>query len=218
MSQVDTVVFDVDGTLVDTNYQHALCWYVAFRSVDITPALWRIHRAIGMGGDQLVSAVAGEEAEQRHGDALRDRWEQEFDEWIDSVRPFEGARDLLVEVKERNKRLVLASSGAGRHVEHFIDLLDARDIADDWTTSDDAEQTKPAPDLVHTAMAKVGGDSAVMVGDSVWDVKAAAKAGLSTVALWTGGFSADELTESGARSVYESLEELRADLDAVLER
>jgi len=216
MSQVDTVVFDVDGTLVDTNYQHALCWYVAFRSIDVTPALWRIHRAIGMGGDQLVSSIAGEEIEKEHGDALREKWEKEFDTWVDSVQPFEGARDLLVEVKERDKRLVLASSGAGKHVEQFIDLLDVRDIADDWTTADDAEHSKPAPDLVQTAMAKVGGQSAVMVGDSVWDVKAAAKAGLPTVALWTGGFSADELTESGARSVYESLTDLRADLDAVL--
>jgi HAD superfamily hydrolase (TIGR01549 family) len=217
MTQVDTVVFDIDGTLVDSNYQHALCWYIAFRSFDITPALWRIHRAIGMGGDMLVSEVAGDEAEQRHGDELRERWVHEFDQWIDSVQPFEGARDLLLAVKERDKRLVLASSGKGKHVEQFLDLLDARDVADAWTTSDDTENSKPAPDLVETAMAKVGGGSGLMVGDSVWDVRAAAKAGLSTVALWTGGFSETELRDAGARSVYESLDDLRADLDAVLQ-
>jgi HAD superfamily hydrolase (TIGR01549 family) len=216
MTDVDTVVFDVDGTLVDTNYQHALCWYTAFRSVDVTPALWRIHRAIGMGGDLLVAEVAGDEVEERHGDALRERWVEEFDQWVDSVQPFEGAHDLLVAVKERDKRLVLASSGKSKHVEQFLDLLDARDVADAWTTSEDAEKSKPAPDLVETAMSKVGAGSAVMVGDSVWDARAAAKAGLSTVALWTGGFSAGELKEAGARSVYESLQELHADLDDVL--
>ncbi len=134
----DTAVFDVDGTLVDTNYHHALAWSRAFRRYDITRPLWRIHRAIGMGGDMLVAHVAGEHVEQERGDALRDAWVEEFDELIAEVRPFEDARALLEEVKARGFRLVLASSGKSKHVDAFLDLLDARSIADAWTTSDDA--------------------------------------------------------------------------------
>ena len=215
---IDTIVFDVDGTLVDTNYQHAVSWYRAFRRYDITPALWRIHRAIGMGGDQLVEAVAGAEAEDKYGDDLRSAWTEEFDKFLPEVQPFEGAQPLLEEVRERGLRLVLASSGESKHVDHYLDLLDGRRLAEAWTTSDDAEQTKPAPDLVETAMAKVDGVHAVMIGDSTWDAKAAKRAGLPTYAVRTGGFSIGELEDAGAAKVYDSLEDLQADLDAITQR
>ena len=215
---IDTIVFDVDGTLVDTNYQHAVSWYRAFRRYDITPALWRMHRAIGMGGDQLVEAVAGAEAEDKYGDDLRSAWTEEFDKFLTEVQPFEGAQPLLMEVRERGLRLVLASSGESKHVDHYLDLLDGRRLAEAWTTSDDAEQTKPAPDLVETAMAKVDGVHAVMIGDSTWDAKAAKRAGLPTYAVRTGGFSIGELEDAGAAKVYDSLEDLQADLDAITQR
>ncbi len=212
----DTVVFDVDGTLVDTNYHHAIAWFRAFQRYDVTPALWRIHRAIGMGGDQLVEAVAGKEVEDRHGDDLRDAWTEEFDAFLPEVRPLEGAQALLEDVHDRGLRLVLASSGEKKHVEHYLDLINGRELAEAWTTSDDAEQTKPAPDLIETAMAKVEGADAVMIGDSTWDAKAAGRAGLPTYALRTGGFSVEELQEAGARRVYDSLEEMRDDLERLL--
>jgi HAD superfamily hydrolase (TIGR01549 family) len=213
---IDTFVFDVDGTLVDTNYQHAHAWYRAFRRFDVTPALWRIHRAVGMGGDQLVEAVAGKDVEKEHGDELRSAWTEEFDEFLGEVQPFSGAEPLLTEVRKRGLRLVLASSGQKKHVEHYLDLLNARELAEAWTTSEDAEETKPAPDLVETAMAKVQGVDAVMIGDSTWDAEAAKRAGLSTYAVLTGGFSVEELQEAGAKKVYDSLEELRDDLDAIV--
>lgn len=210
----DTAIFDVDGTLVDTNYQHALAWYRAFRRHDLTLPIWRIHRAIGMGGDQLVAHVAGDGVEQDLGDVLREEWVAEFDQLIDEVQPFDGARELLVAVKERGFRLVLASSGKSQHVEHFLELLDGTSVADAWTTSDDAERSKPEPDLLETALRQVDGAEAVMVGDSVWDCVAAGKLHVPTLAVRTGGFSTEELTEAGAVRVFDSLQELRSSLDS----
>ena len=207
----DTAIFDVDGTLVDTNYQHALAWYRAFRRYDITPAVWRIHRAIGMGGDNLVTAIAGEDVEKAHGDELRAAWTEEFE--LDEIQPFEGARALIDEVASRGFRLVLASSGQKAHVEHFLDLLGGREVADAWTTSDDVDATKPEPDLVGVALQKVDGASGVMIGDSVWDAVAAGKLDVPTIAVRTGGFSEAELREAGAFRVYESLVELHENLD-----
>ena len=119
----DTAIFDVDGTLVDSNYQHALAWFRAFRRCDITLPLWRLHRGIGMGGDLYVANLAGEDVEREHGDALRDAWVEEFDEMIDEIQPFDGVRDLLTEVRRRGFRVVLASSGKAKHVETFLDLV-----------------------------------------------------------------------------------------------
>ena len=211
--QVDTAVFDVDGTLVDTNYHHALSWYRAFRRFDIVLPVWRLHRAIGMGGDNLVAHVAGQDVEERLGEELRSAWEEEFNQLVPEVSAFAGARELLAEVKSRGLRLVLASSGKRRHTEAFLDLLDGKDIADAWTTSDDVEASKPAPDLVSVAMEKVGGTRAVMIGDSVWDAISAREVGVPTIAVRTGGFSTDELRDAGAEWVFDSLEELRADIE-----
>ncbi|MDQ3887394.1 MAG: HAD-IA family hydrolase, partial [Actinomycetota bacterium] len=165
----DTAVLDIDGTLVDTNYQHALSWYRAFRRYDITLPLWRIHRTIGMGGDQLVGALAGEQVETEHGDELRAAQVEEFDPMLDELSPFDGARTLLVEIHRRGFKLVLASSGKAKHVDRYLDLLDARSLAEAWTTSEDVESTKPAPDLLQVAMDKVDSTHPVMIGDSTWD-------------------------------------------------
>ena len=209
----DTAIFDVDGTLVDSNYQHALAWYRAFRRFEITPPIWRIHRAIGMGGDKLVPAIAGDDAEKRHGDALRDAWAEEFDAMIGEIQPFDAAHELLAEVKRRGFRLVLASSGKTEHVERFLNLIDGTQIADAWTTSDDVEASKPEPDLVQAALDKVDGASGVMVGDSTWDAIAAGKLDVPTIAVRTGGFSPEELRDAGALRVFDSLRELLDGLD-----
>lgn len=202
-------VLDVDGTLVDTNYHHALCWYRAFRKHDLTIPVWRLHRHTGMGGDKFVSAVAGDEVEERLGDELRDEWERLFDELIEEPAALEGARELIVAMKERGLAVVLASSAIQKHLDHFLDLLDARDLADSWTTKDDVEQSKPEPDLVRAALDKAGTDDAVMLGDTPWDVEAARKAGIDTVCVMTGGFSEQELRDAGAVAVFESLVDLR---------
>jgi HAD superfamily hydrolase (TIGR01549 family) len=209
----DTAIFDVDGTLVDTNYHHALAWFRALRRFDITRPMWRLHRGIGMGGDLFVAAVAGREVEEAHGDDLRKAWAEEFDQLIGEIQPFEGAHELLAEVKERGFRLVLASSGKTEHVETFLDLIDGKPLADAWTTSDDVAKSKPEPDIVSAALAKVQGASGIMVGDSVYDAQAAAKINIPTLAVRTGGFSVGELQEAGVLQVFDSLVAFRNALD-----
>ena len=206
-------ILDVDGTLVDTNYHHAIAWYRAFRRHGVVAPLWRIHRHIGMGGDQLVGAVAGEDVEREAGDGIRAAEGELFSELIDEVVVFEGARELIVDLKQGGA-VVLASSGKKDEVEHYLDLLDARELADGWTTSADVEETKPEPDLVRAALAKAGTEDAVMVGDTPWDAKAAARAGIETVGVLTGGFAERELRDAGAVAVFESVAELRSSLDA----
>jgi HAD superfamily hydrolase (TIGR01509 family) len=206
-------ILDVDGTLVDTNYHHTLAWFRAFRSHGFVLPLWRIHRHIGMGGDRLVTALCGERAEREHGDAIRDSETGFYAELIGEVEPLEGARELIEDLKERGHVVVLASSAKTEEVEHYLDLLDARELADDWTTSADVSATKPEPDLVQAALDKAGTDEGVMVGDTTWDCEAAERAGVPTVAVLTGGFSAAELRDAGAVAVYQSIEELRRSLD-----
>jgi HAD superfamily hydrolase (TIGR01509 family) len=216
MSTAPIAVLDVDGTLVDTNYQHALAWYRAFRSLGETFPVWRIHRLIGMGGDQLVAALGGDDVEARIGDEARQRWVQEADPLMAEVALLPGARELIVALKERGRRVVLASSGKPHHVERALDLLDVREIVDGWTTSEDVEATKPAPDLLQVALKKIGEPvdaPSVVVGDSVYDVLAAKNAGMPSIVLRSGGFGDDELRTAGAAAIYDTPADLTTALD-----
>jgi HAD superfamily hydrolase (TIGR01549 family) len=166
-----------------------------------------------MGGDQMVAALLGDDFETERGDEVRTTETALYMELIREVRPFADARPLMEELVERGHALVLASSAKPDEVEHYLDLLDARELTKDWTDSGDVERTKPEPDLVAAAVEKAGGGPAVMVGDSTWDCRAAERAGLPTVAVLTGGFSEAELREAGAVCVFESLSALRTNLD-----
>jgi HAD superfamily hydrolase (TIGR01509 family) len=210
---VRAAILDVDGTLVDSNYHHALAWYRAFRELDHVVPLWRLHRHVGMGGDKFVAAVAGDDVEERLGDRLRERWERLFDELLPEVEPLDGAYELMAELEGRGHRVVLASSAVRSHFDAFVDdKLRARSLAHAWTTKDDVDASKPDPDLVEAALAKAGTRDAVLVGDTPWDCRAAAAAGIPTVSVLTGGFSEAELRAAGAAAVYESP---RALLDAL---
>jgi len=209
-------LLDVDGTLVDSNYQHALAWYRAFRQSGIVLPLWRIHRHVGMGGDQLVPALAGKDVDETRGDEIRELRGRAYAELIDEIEPLEGARELIVDLKDRGLTVVLASSSPQDELDRYLDLLDARGLADGWTTDDDVQATKPEPDLVKAALEKAGTDDGLMVGDTPWDIEAASKAGLKTVCLVTGGFSEQELRQAGAAAVFESVGELRRQLDEIL--
>lgn len=209
-----TVVLDVDGTLLDSNYHHVVAWARAFEGVGVTAPLWRIHRHIGMGGDRLVPAVAGDEVEEQHGDRLRELWKSEYDELIDETQLFAGARELLVELRRRGHTVALASSSIPEHARRPFDLLDAEKNTDTATTAEDAEESKPDPELLEEALRRVGDQNPVMIGDSVWDIEAARKAGIPAYALLAGGYGREELEDAGAEKVYTDLGELLADVDS----
>ena len=214
---MDTVVLDIDGTLVDSAYHHTLAWSRAFHSVGHDIACWSIHRAIGMGGDRLVAAVAGRAVEHELGDAVRGAWEKEYDAMIEEPTLLPGARELLGDLRGRGLSVVLASSAIPRHAERAISLLgEAREQAEATTTSEDADASKPDPELLDVAIERVEGRSGIVVGDSVWDVEAAKRLGIPCVALRSGGFGADELREAGAAWVLTDVGELRERLDEVL--
>jgi HAD superfamily hydrolase (TIGR01509 family) len=218
MSRTRTVLLDVDGTLVDSNYQHALAWYRAFRSLGETFPVWRIHRLIGMGGDQLVAALGGDDVERRIGDEARERWVREADPLMAEVALLPGARELILALKERGHRVVLASSGKPHHVERALDLLDVREVVDGWTTSEDVESTKPAPDLLQVALQKIGEPAdapSLVIGDSVYDVAAAKNAGMPAVVVRSGGFGDDELRAEGALDIHDTPGDLAAALDEI---
>jgi HAD superfamily hydrolase (TIGR01509 family) len=208
-------ILDIDGTLVDTNYHHAIAWFRAFRRHEIVLPIWSIHRHMGMGGDQVVRALTSELTEHELGDEIRAAEKTNYLELIGEVETMEGSRELIEELGRRGHSVVLASSAKSDEVEHYLDLLDARKLADGWTTSADVEATKPEPDLVRAALDLAGAEpgDAVMVGDTPWDVEAARKADVPTIAVRTGGFGAEELREAGAVALFESVSELLSKLD-----
>lgn len=213
---LETVVLDIDGTLLDSNCHQALSWARAFEGARHPVELWRLHRHIGMGGDRLVAAVSDDEVEQRIGDEVRERWAAAYDEIIDETRLLPGARELVEALGAAGLKVVLASSGIPRHAEHALGLLDADEHADAATTSEDAEESKPHPELVEKALEQVSCGSAVMIGDSVWDVESGARADLPVIALLCGGYGRAELTDAGAVAVFDDPADLLARLDRAL--
>ena len=211
--QLPAAILDVDGTLVDTNYHHTIAWYRAFRRHGMVLPIWRIHRAIGMGGDQLVRALGGDEIERDAGDDIRALETELYSELIDEVEPLPCARDLVAELARRGQPVVLSSSAKEQEVDNYIKLLGVGDLIDASTSSADVDRTKPEPDLIEVAIEKSGRSEAVMLGDSTWDCEAAARARIETVAVLTGCFSEGELYEAGAAVVFESLEEALDRLD-----
>lgn len=205
MTPAPGVLFDVDGTLVDSNYLHTLAWSRALRDGGDRAAMNVIHRLIGMGGDQLTEQILG-----RADDDAADRWRHHYEALVDEVTVFAGATELVVALHDAGLRVVLASSAPAEHVEMMIDRLGVADIIDAATSADDAAASKPAPDIFQEALkaGNVDRARAIVVGDSVWDVQAARAAGLATIGVESGGFSRHELTEEGAIVVYRHVHDL----------
>ena len=213
---IRAVLFDIDGTLVDSNDMHVIAWQEAFASVGARFDTATIHDQIGKGTDMLVPTLlrdADERTQERlgelHGQVFKGRF-------LHQVKPFPGARDLLARVHAAGQRVVLASSASAEELEHYLDLLDARDLVEASTSADDVERTKPAPDIFAAALAKVApltADEVLVVGDTPYDIEAAAKCGIAAVALYSGGFSYEVLRGAGAIALYDDAAALLADYD-----
>lgn len=210
MSERVGVLFDVDGTLVDSNYFHAIAWWRALRDDGEHVAIAAIHRLVGMGADRLLEDLIGHNRPEVA--EARGRY---FKEYLREVPAFPAAGDLLREVSRRGGKVVLASSGEEDEVSAVRDAIGADDVVDHATTSADAETSKPAPDIFRAAMKGAGltPPNAIVVGDTVWDVEAALGCGLRCVAVLTGGIARAALKEAGAVAVYRDVAELLERLD-----
>ncbi len=214
MTSIETVLLDLDGTLVDSVFLHAVTWKAAFRDVGLTVPSHRLHRAIGMGGDRLVAHVAGESAEKAVGDEVRARHSQYLDDHFGEITPTDGAGELLETLRERGFTVVLASSADKALSERLIEVLDgAGRHLHESIAGEEAEASKPASDLLQVALRSVEAESAVMIGDAVWDVESAKNAGVPCIGMLTGGFGEAEMREAGAVEVYDSPRDLLEHLD-----
>ena len=209
-------MLDVDGTLVDSNYLHVVAWQGAFADHGHRVASWEIHRAVGMGADKLVPALLGDAAAAEIGAAVTAEHDTRFRRVIADVEPLPGARDLLSALKRRGLTVLLGSSAAAEEVDHYLRLLDATELVDHVTTAADVDRTKPDPDLIQTAIDQAGVPAVAMIGDTVWDCRAAAALDLRMLGLLCGGTSEGELRSAGAHSVHRDPAELVPQLDVVL--
>ncbi|HET9444333.1 MAG TPA: HAD family hydrolase [Acidimicrobiales bacterium] len=204
------VLFDIDGTLVDTNFLHALAWRRAFLDAGLdVPTAW-VHRRIGMGASTLIQELVGHDRPD-----VKDNWRRHFERLKPEVRALPGAADLLRAVASRGVKVVLASSSEEEDLEALLQAIAADDVVDCVTSAGDVEEAKPSPEVFTTALAKAGcgPERALVLGDTVWDVKAAGAAGLACVGVLTGGVSAAELADAGAVAVYDDARALVAALD-----
>jgi HAD superfamily hydrolase (TIGR01509 family) len=207
---VEAVLFDIDGTLVDTNYLHALAWWRGFRDAGFNvPTAW-IHWRIGMGANRLMEDLIGEAR-----DDVKAGWRRHFDALKPEIRAFDGAADLLREVHARGLKVVLASSSEEADLEALLGALEAGDAIDYVTSAGDVGEAKPSPEVLDVAMEKASCDPArtIVVGDTLWDIEAARRAGLGCVCVLTGGITRSELEQAGAVAVYRDVEELLTRLD-----
>jgi HAD superfamily hydrolase (TIGR01509 family) len=208
------VLFDVDGTLVDTNYLNAVTWWEAFGQAGHYVPMAQVHRSIGMGSDLMLDKLLPPDRDQDADADIRTAHTALYATYWSRLRPLPGAVDLLRACKERGLAVVLASSADEREFSMLRGVLDAEDAIDAATFSGDVETSKPAPDLVDAALQKIGvsAGEAVFVGDTVWDTQACGKAGVRCIGVLSGGFSRDELTSAGAAEVYRDPGELLASL------
>ncbi|MFZ5869031.1 MAG: HAD family hydrolase [Actinomycetota bacterium] len=193
MTRPDTALLDVDGTLVDSNFHHVVAWRAAFAQHGVEVPAARILQAVGMGGDRLVGAVAGDDVERARGDAIRAAWEAGYDALLDQVRPLPGAADLVRACAAAGLRVVLASSGKSKHLDAARRLLDVEEHIAGCTTADDVDTSKPAGDIFAAALRVANGRRGIVVGDTPWDAQAAQAVGMDCVLLRTGGFCDDDL-------------------------
>jgi len=210
------VLFDVDGTLMDTVYLHTVAWWEALRQAGRTVPMSAVHRCVGMGSDHLLDRLLGTRRDHGGDSALSAAHDTLYAQFWTRLAPLEGAADLLRACAGRGWRIVLASSAKSAELRVMRDALGADDVIDAATTADEVEASKPSPDLVGRALERAGvpAGRAVFVGDTAWDAEAAAAAGVACVGLLSGGWTREELLRAGAVAVHENPADLLAHLDA----
>ena len=204
----DTVILDVDGTLVDTVYEHTAAWAQAFADVGLVVPGYVLHAAIGMSADLLVAHVAGDAVERAVGDEVRAHHSAEFTRVAGRLRLLPGADRVVGELQRRGHLVAVATSGSRHDTDRALEEVPDAALLDAVLTGDDLERGKPAPDLLDAALEQVGGRSAVVVGDAPWDAFAATKSGHVVIGVLTGGFTAADLRAAGADLVFDSLEDI----------
>lgn len=211
---ITTVLLDVDGTLVDSNDAHAQAWVRAFAEHDVTVHYEEIRRAIGMGGDQLMPRVSDIEEESERGQAIAKRRREIFTtEFLPTLKPLRGAGELVAAIAARGYKTVAASSAQAEELERLLEIAGAGDLLDATTSSDDAEASKPAPDIIQAALGRAGVDAeaAIMIGDTPYDIEAARRARVPTLAFRSGGWNDTDL--QGAVAIYDGPWDLLVQLD-----
>ncbi|MDT5008992.1 MAG: hypothetical protein QOH57_609 [Mycobacterium sp.] len=208
------VLFDIDGTLVDSNYLHVHAWVRAFHEVGIGVDTWRIHRSIGMDGSTLVDTLS-DGADDDVQDRLTDLHSRYYEESTPLLRVLPGGRDILEHVASMGLQVVLATSAPEDELAILRRVLDRDSLVAAITSSEDVDMAKPDPGIVAVALDRAGvsADRAVFVGDAVWDAEACARAGVSSIGLLSGGFSRDELTGAGAEAVFTDAADLLTHID-----
>ena len=206
-----TILVDVDGTLVDTNYLHTVAWWRAFRDIGEDVPMSRIHPLIGMGSDQLVQRLIDRESEE-----ASEAHSRHYEPFKKEIAAFPRAAELLAELSRRGARVVLATSSDEEDLARLREAIDADDAIDDAVSKGDVEHSKPSPDIFEAALKRFDLDprNTMVVGDTPWDVEAAAKVELGTVCVLTGGATREQLEEAGALAVYEDVGELLDELDS----
>lgn len=208
---VKAVLFDVDGTLVDSNDLHVHAWREAFAHFGIDMPVQRIRPQVGKGGDNLIPALLPDVADDRQQEIEAYRSDLFKRDYLPRVLPFPGVRPLFERLAGDGIRIVLASSSGRVEVSHMLSLLAVEDLVSDTTSKDDVGHSKPCPDIFEAAMRKlqpIGVEDSIVIGDSPWDVKAATAAGLRTIGLRSGGFSDADLLDAGAIALFDGAEDL----------
>ena len=213
---IKAVLFDIDGTLVDSNEQHVTAWLEALAQVGASPDRQAVHRQMGKGADMLVPALLPDADEARiealgeaHGAIFKKRF-------LEGIAPFPQAGALLARVHDAAQRVVLASSASRGEVDHYLGLLGAGELVAATTCSDDVENTKPAPDIFAAALGRlkgIGPDEAMVVGDTPYDIEAARRCGIAAIALRSGGFEDALLADAGAVEIHDDAAALLAAYD-----
>jgi HAD superfamily hydrolase (TIGR01509 family) len=211
---VSAVLFDIDGTLVDSNFLHVGAWNEAFRDLGLAVPSWRIQSAIGADGSELLQQLIPDESDEVRSKASEFH-STHYQKLTPRLQLLPGARDLIRALAARGCRVVLATSAPQEELDHLLELLDVDELIYAVTSSEDVEKAKPAPDIISVALERSGAaaDQAIMIGDAVWDIEAAAAAGLPAIAVRSGGSGRAELLDAGAVAVYDDVATLLADLD-----